>query len=97
MKFPKSMRTKIKDRDGNCCFFCLREDTLTVAHIFIANRDKGPAVMWNGLTLCRECHDKLDFCINNSPQCQKRMLELCKLYLKKKHNIDKSLIKRRIK
>jgi hypothetical protein len=77
-KFSTQLRKKVRNRDGNHCFFCNSLENLTVAHIFLEKRNGGKAVEENGMCICRRCHDELDFCKNITKEEQLRMLRYCK-------------------
>lgn len=79
--YSKIVKRIIKNRDGNECFFCKGTQNLTVAHIFTWRKDGGLPIVENGMTLCRKCHDKMDFGIGCTKKEQIKMLEICKMYL----------------
>lgn len=79
--YSESRRKRIIKRDDRKCFFCGSKKDLTIAHIFVWKKDGGKPVDENGLTACRECHDKLDFCKGISKLEQYRMLRLAQMYL----------------
>ena len=70
----------VRQRDKHC-FFCETENNLTFAHIFYWKKDGGKATKENGICLCRECHDKMDFGKGISKEEQLRMLRQCYAYL----------------
>lgn len=79
--FSKEQKYLIKKRDNNECFFCENKKNLTVAHIFVWRKDGGKPVEENGLTLCEECHQQMDFGIGITVEQQIDMLKQCKQYL----------------
>jgi hypothetical protein len=84
--YSKHKKQIIKQRDGNKCFFnelgmCESGEELTVAHIFIWKKDYGKPVEENGIAICRDCHDKLDFGLGITKEEQIKRLRLCEMYL----------------
>ena len=80
-KFCDHLKKKIRDRDGNRCINCDSIENLTIAHTFKWKSKGGLAVEFNGITLCRTCHDKMDFRINCTIEEQIKILKICRMYL----------------
>lgn len=79
--FSQNTKEKVRQRDNHKCFFCDGKENLTIGHIFSWRCENGMPVEKNGMTICRKCHDKLDFGIGVSRQEQIKMLRLCEIYL----------------
>ncbi len=77
----KEQRQFVKQREKRKCFFCESKKDLTYAHIFVWVKDGGSSRKENGVCICRECHDKMDFGKGVSKQEQIRMLRQCQSYL----------------
>lgn len=95
----KEEKMIVRQREGNQCFFCLSENELTFAHIFVWKKDGGKAIKYNGICLCRKCHNMLDFQVDCDKQLSVNLLELAKLYLLTtyKKEIDSQNIMRKVK
>lgn len=77
----KEERYLVRERENFKCFFCDSTNKLTFAHIFYWKKDNGKATKENGVCLCRECHNKMDFGIGVDELEQLRMLRQCYAYL----------------
>ena len=75
------VKERVRKRENNKCFFCNTKKNLTFAHIFVWNRDGGKVVEENGVCICRECHDKMDFQKGCTELEQLRMQRQCYAYL----------------
>jgi predicted restriction endonuclease len=77
----KEEKAIIRQREEYKCFFCESKTNLTAAHIFVWKKDGGKCTQENLMCLCRECHDKMDFCKGITREEQIRMLRQCMAYL----------------
>lgn len=57
--FTPQVKAKIYERDGGRCVYCGSNQGAPNAH-FIPRSQGGLGIEQNGLTLCRECHDRYD-------------------------------------
>lgn len=57
-----SQKTKaiVWERDKHCCIVCGSQCAFPEAHVFVSRAHGGMGVKENIVTLCRECHRKLD-------------------------------------
>lgn len=87
---PKKVKGRVYERDKGLCILCGRLG-LPEAH-YIPRSQLGLGIEENIVTLCRECHRRLD----NSPE-RRFLLERVKLYLQSKYPDwnEKNLVYRR--
>jgi 5-methylcytosine-specific restriction endonuclease McrA len=77
----KEEKLIVRNRENHKCFFCDSKTNLTFAHIFYWKKDGGKETKENGVCLCRECHNKMDFQIGCTREEQILMLRRCYAYL----------------
>ena len=72
----KKVKIKVWERDDYKCIFCKTTYSFPEAHV-IPRSSGGLGVEENIVTVCRECHNKMD-----QTTARKEMLEFAKAYLK---------------
>ena len=64
--------TPSKSAKKECCAICKVHDVTIQSSHWIENSNQGPALAWNLIGLCPNCHDKLD------KQKEKKITESCR-------------------
>ena len=58
-QIPPAVKRTVEERDNHCCIFCKSPYAAGEAH-YVPRSKGGRGIEQNILTVCRECHRKLD-------------------------------------